>query len=219
MQIQIANVINMADQTMVDRQKRNLQEEMRGLSNSLSNLFGYMPDTPRRIQFNVLGFIQEILMETQPIARIKGLDIVSYIEKEVIALKIIGDPLQLQYLLISLLRHTIDITSQGQIRLSAFLKERTGAEVAAVRFVIRHIARKTEGPSEPTVSGRIQQNLAIAMSLVEAMHGQFSLHLVPGSGITASVRIPFNLAPDMPPGNPPREDSVVSQQEVAKLEK
>ncbi|WP_092269992.1 MULTISPECIES: hybrid sensor histidine kinase/response regulator [unclassified Duganella] len=142
----------------------------------------------------------------------KGLELVAWAAPEV-PLRLIGDPLRLNQVLVNLVGNALKFTARGHIGLRVELVQAVQAQPVRLRFIVEDTgvgisaeqqARLFRAFSQADTSttrlyGGTGLGLAISQQLVQAMRGEIAIDSQPGHG----SRFSFDLALPCQPGAQP----------------
>jgi len=156
-----------------------------------------------RVPFNVRQLVEKTAKCMQPLAKRKGLRLVSDVEPE-IPEQLLGDPLRLQQVLLNLLTNAIKFTPAGQVSLRAAVQARAAHSVqlefrvidtgigippeAQQRIFLPFVRLQARGGERGSGLG-----LAIAQGLAESMGGRITVTSQCGTGSEFCVQLPCGI--------------------------
>ena len=165
-----------------------------------------------RVTFDLDDVVQSVGDLLGGRAREKGLTLLTQVDADV-PLRLSGDPLRLQQVLVNLLGNAIKFTASGEVRLHIGLlgKDATGARLrltvrdTGVGMSADQMSRLFQPFTQADTStsrrfGGTGLGLAISRQLVERMGGGIDVASEPGRGSTFWVELPFGLERPEPVG-------------------
>jgi PAS domain S-box-containing protein len=224
----IAGVIGMSDllldMNLDEEQKEcaeNIQRSANGLLAVINDILDFSKVESGRldieeVQFSLSVVLRDVNKMMSFAAQRKNIGYESAIQPEIEKnLTVMGDPGRLRQILTNVLTNSIKFTSEGQVRMAAFITHET-KEVVTVRFVVtdtgigieEEVRKRLFQPFSQADSSTARRfggtglGLTISRNLVQLMHGDIDLESKLGQGTTATFWIPFSKAPYQDDGSP-----------------
>lgn len=186
-----------------------------------------------KVTINIHGLIHDIAGNFQPLARAKGIDLLTSIDPAIPA-QLTGDPVRLAQILSNLVNNAIKFTSEGGVTISVILQH-IHHNTCSIHFKIKDTGMGiatdmheqvfdtfVQGDSATTREyGGTGLGLAITRKLVALMNSNITIHSTPNVGTTFDFTIAFNV-PDTahtpPPPAPVSPESMVPGMRILVVE-
>ncbi|KAL2175937.1 uncharacterized protein P884DRAFT_204441 [Thermothelomyces heterothallicus CBS 202.75] len=198
------------DQRIIATRLYGLAQELLAMVNDRLN-----PSTaePERLntgymQFSVSRAIRAVLNHLRPAAEAKGLAFRTQVADKIASgFEVMGDPIQLQQVMVNLLSNSLRFTTRGYVKFS-LEEEQDRPNSTVLKFKVEDTSRFAERgvmdwPSITPHFNCSEGGLGDSKAVVEAMQGRMTLDTSWGVGTTITVWIPFKKAPS--------EDDIISQ--------
>ncbi|KAL2154388.1 hypothetical protein VTH82DRAFT_3064 [Thermothelomyces myriococcoides] len=190
------------DQRMIATRLHGLARELLGMLNDRLSPSTAEPEklNSGHVRFSVPRATRAVLNHLRPAAEAKGLAFRTHIEDKIASgCEVMGDPIQLQHVMVNLLSNSLQSTSRGYVKFTLEEdQERPNSTVLKIK--VEDTSRFAEGSvmSSPSITPQLncpEGGLDDCKTMVEAMQGRMTLDTSWGVGTTITVWVPFKKAP------------------------